>query len=605
MAYSFSTLDYSLSGVTQSTFLTGIYGTSIVGMYVDANKVDHGLLYDLATQQWVGIADPLGESTVPYGPSSGSYASGITIVGSYKLAGQPNDHGFVFDSAMAPGFQYTTIYYPSAVNTIPHSTYNGLVVGNWDNTPTANPDYEMYPVSGNAFIYNIATQTFIVNDKPSAASTTAYGIWNGVIAGGYTDPSSGGVSLVHGYLYAMATDTWTSYDHPGGAIVTHFDGITGGSTAGSYILTGDWVSAADPTTPMAFVATITNGVATNWTDLSVPGAALTSGNSGYGNIAVGVYTTSGDSLVHGYVATDTVACFATGTRILTARGPVPVEQLAIGEMVPTQRGDMRPIIWIGHRKMDCARHPRPWDVQPVRIRAGALGELLPQHDLLLSPDHSIYVSDVLVPVRYLVDEVTIIQEQAEQVTYWHVELDSHEIIFAEGLPTESYLDTGNRADFGNAPVTTLHTRPFLRDQEAWAERAVGPLVESGPIVEAVRRRLAEHAGSLAKPAKILTITAPGLLRATLPAGVERVKLVSSCLHPAGERRRLGAAISGISIDGAPVMLGSSCFAFGFHEVESGWRWTNGEGVLRLEPADAPRVIEITVAMLARPEADAA
>ncbi len=75
---------------------------------------------------------------------------------------------------------------------------------------------------------------------------------------------------------------------------------------------------------------------------------------------------------------------------------------------------------------------------------------------MLSPDHAVFVDDVLVPVRHLINGSTIVQEPVAEVTYYHVELATHDVILAEGLPCESYLDTGNRAVFVNGGAETLH-----------------------------------------------------------------------------------------------------------------------------------------------------
>jgi hypothetical protein len=74
----------------------------------------------------------------------------------------------------------------------------------------------------------------------------------------------------------------------------------------------------------------------------------------------------------------------------------------------------------------------------------------PRRDLFLSPDHAVFVDGALIPVRYLANGATIVQERRDQVSYWHVELDRHAVILAEGLACESYLDTGNRASFTGA-----------------------------------------------------------------------------------------------------------------------------------------------------------
>jgi hypothetical protein len=144
----------------------------------------------------------------------------------------------------------------------------------------------------------------------------------------------------------------------------------------------------------------------------------------------------------------TVACFAAGTRILTARGEVPVQALRVGELVPTLRGTGT-VRWLGYRHIDCRRHPRPREVWPIRVQAGAFAAGAPRRDLWLSPDHAVYVDGMLVPVRYLLNGASIAQVEVPGVQYWHVELDRHAVILAEGLAAESYLDTGNRSAFAS------------------------------------------------------------------------------------------------------------------------------------------------------------
>ena len=146
------------------------------------------------------------------------------------------------------------------------------------------------------------------------------------------------------------------------------------------------------------------------------------------------------------------ACFAAGTRILTTGGQVPVEALRVGQQVVVGRsGGVRSIRWIGHRSIDLTRHADPGLVRPIRIRADAFADGVPLRDLLVSPDHAIYVDGMLIPARLLRNGATIVREdRLRAVRYFHVELDRHDIVLAEGLPAESYLDTGNRGVFENA-----------------------------------------------------------------------------------------------------------------------------------------------------------
>ena len=95
-------------------------------------------------------------------------------------------------------------------------------------------------------------------------------------------------------------------------------------------------------------------------------------------------------------------CFLAGTLIQTREGLRAVEELRVGDAVRTLLGGgFLPVVWLGHRTVDCARHPRPERVWPVRVAAGAFGAGQPARDLYLSPDHAVYVEDVLIPVRYL------------------------------------------------------------------------------------------------------------------------------------------------------------------------------------------------------------
>ena len=130
-------------------------------------------------------------------------------------------------------------------------------------------------------------------------------------------------------------------------------------------------------------------------------------------------------------------CFAEGTRIRTNAGDVAVEHLRAGDTVRLAAGGTAPVRWIGHRRIDCRRHPNPADVWPVRIRAGAFGGSRPQRDLVLSPDHAVFALGALVPARYLINGVTIVQDVVLFVHYFHVELPRHDVLLAENLPAES------------------------------------------------------------------------------------------------------------------------------------------------------------------------
>jgi hypothetical protein len=173
-----------------------------------------------------------------------------------------------------------------------------------------------------------------------------------------------------------------------------------------------------------------------------------------------------------------VTCFAAGTRIATERGEVPVETIRVGERVPTVLGGaLAEVVWIGVREVDCARHPKPGNVWPVRVRAGAFGAGVPHTDLWLSPDHAIYVNEVLVPVKLLVNGGSIAQVPADHITYYHLELPRHDVVLAEGLAVESYLETGERSNFANGPGPMRLYPDF--SARLWDAYGCAPLVVTG------------------------------------------------------------------------------------------------------------------------------
>ena len=188
----------------------------------------------------------------------------------------------------------------------------------------------------------------------------------------------------------------------------------------------------------------------------------------------------------GFQFTVAVACFREGTRILARRGYVAVEDLTPCDAVMTRDGTARAIEWIGHRSIDCRQHPSPRLVWPVWIAKDAFGSGMPARDLYLSPDHAVYLDGVLVPAKHVVNGKTIAQVPVDEVRYFHVALNRHDVLFAEALPVESYLDTG-QALFGEADVPALHPDLVAR---VWEADGYAPLIMAGPRLAAIRRNLA-------------------------------------------------------------------------------------------------------------------
>ena len=136
------------------------------------------------------------------------------------------------------------------------------------------------------------------------------------------------------------------------------------------------------------------------------------------------------------------SCFLSGTRIKTPEGEINIEELRIGDHVLTASGEAKPIKFIGRRWL-LRERPGPWKKGegPVKISRFAIDGKAPHSDLYISPEHAIYIDDILIPARNLVNGVTIVADakpEALSLTYFHIELDTHEAILAEGLAVESF-----------------------------------------------------------------------------------------------------------------------------------------------------------------------
>jgi hypothetical protein len=190
-----------------------------------------------------------------------------------------------------------------------------------------------------------------------------------------------------------------------------------------------------------------------------------------------------------------VPCFRAGTLILTTQGEVLVEQLSVGDEVVVHDGAVRPLRWIGRRHIFVRRHTSPEAILPVRIAAHAFGPFKPHRDLFLSPDHSVFFEDVLIPIRHLINDTTVRQVSVPEVTYFHLELERHDVVLANGLLAESYLDTGDRISFENdSRGTALHPSFGIeRHDPSLIIEAAGyaPLRVTGPEVERARAALAK------------------------------------------------------------------------------------------------------------------
>jgi hypothetical protein len=231
-------------------------------------------------------------------------------------------------------------------------------------------------------------------------------------------------------------------------------------------------------------------------------------------------------------------------------------------------------------------------VQPICFAAGALGDGLPAQNLIVSPDHALYLQGHLIPAKALVNGFSVRQLKRSGVTYYHIELPEHAVLLAEGAAVESYLDTGNRAAFENGGrVLSLH--PDFA-QGLRAARACAPFAEAGPVVEAVRQGILDRAG--------IETTGDPALRVTYEHGA--AVITSRCAIPGEifadprDRRRLGVKVMGLRAGRRKIPLDHPALIQGWHGMEPDGRWTDGRAVVP-ESLLAGRALHLTLAATLR------
>ncbi len=306
---------------------------------------------------------------------------------------------------------------------------------------------------------------------------------------------------------------------------------------------------------------------------------------------------SADSFVAtpGLTETDVTLCFAAGTRIATPQGEIPAEQLTVGDEVLTLHGAVRTITWIGVGKVLATRGRRN-AATPVIVRKGALADNVRCRDLHITKGHSLFIEGLLIPVEELINHRSIEwDDRAQEVTIYHIELATHDVLLADGAPAESYRDDGNRWLFRNANIA-WHRPP----QEACA-----PVLAGGPVVDAIWRRLLDRAPPR-QPVPLtddadLHLIADGvrvdavsrdaaryvfrLVSRPTTVRVRSRSVVPQELGLARDPRCLGVALRrillgsrtrtrGVHTDDARLIDG-----FHDHEPGNGFRWTDGDAAI--------------------------
>ena len=488
--------------VVQGNFL----GTAANNSAILPNTLDGILVAGTSANTTIGGVIPLGNV------SAGNGENGIEVTGTASNLISFNTFGglFAFGGAAPNGNDGMLITSTGGsidvqTNVFSGNLHNGIEIGGNASGVTVEPNIVGLNTEGTALLANggdgllidgtahnntVGGSVFSVIPQNTFSGNLGYGIELGA--------QSHNNVVIAGDVGTTSTGKAAMPNQKGGIIVdgtSHDDTIGGLQPGSSNMISGNIGNGVSLAAGTGFIQVLHNTIGFDRTGQPLP-------NTGQ-PVVVDPGSTN-DTLA------GNVACFAAGTRITTRRGTIAVESLRVGDHVRTvPQGRFEPVIWIGHRRIDCQLHPDPRQVRPVRIAAHAFGRGLPRRELFLSPDHAVFVSGVLIPVKYLINGRGIRQMAVRQVSYHHVELPRHAVLLAEGLPAETYLDVGYRDNFQNNDGAIRLFADFSGDGPDIAilreGRACAPFVVHGPELDAVRdtitvaeRRIVgrtRHAGS--------------------------------------------------------------------------------------------------------------
>ena len=203
------------------------------------------------------------------------------------------------------------------------------------------------------------------------------------------------------------------------------------------------------------------------------------------------------------------SCFLKGTRIRTADRDRKIEDLAAGDLLPAFFGGMRPIQWIGRYSFKKSDPTKAWvrDVLPVRVARSALGPDVPHADLCITRAHALLIEGVLVPVCHLINGTTITIYDAsglDELEYFHIKLERHDVIYAEGTPCETLLSVDESAanfaeylrQYGPSEVKDVRCSPWVGfgrriEIKSRFRSAISPWIECRQKLDIIRDELEE------------------------------------------------------------------------------------------------------------------
>ena len=201
-------------------------------------------------------------------------------------------------------------------------------------------------------------------------------------------------------------------------------------------------------------------------------------------------------------------CFLTGTTIRTADGDRKIEDLAVGDLLPTVFGGTCPIQWIGRYRFKRRDPTRTWvrNILPIRVARSALGPDVPHADLYVTQTHALLVDGVLVAAGNLINGSTITRYDAserDELEFFHIKLQVHDVIYAEGAPCETLLNVDENAanfaeylrQYGPATAEATPCAPLLRygyrrgEIKSCFRSAISPWYDRRQTVDIIRDKL--------------------------------------------------------------------------------------------------------------------
>jgi Hint domain len=216
-------------------------------------------------------------------------------------------------------------------------------------------------------------------------------------------------------------------------------------------------------------------------------------------------------------------CFLKGTTIRTANGDRKVEDLSVGDLLPTVFGGLTPIQWIGRYPFRRSDPSKAWvkDVLPVRIARSALGPDMPHADLCVTKAHALLIDGVLVPAGDLVNGTTITLYDArelDELEFFHIKLERHDVIYAEGAPCETLLNVDENAvnfaeylrQYGPARIDEAPCAPLLsfnggrNELKSRFRSALSPWIDRRQTLDIIRDEIEERGIALLRQPELMS-----------------------------------------------------------------------------------------------------